>query len=292
MNIIVFVKQVPEVSNVEIDPNTNALVREGVSSIINPFDEIGLEEAVRIREKWGGNVTVVSMGPIQAKEALKKCLAMGADNAVLLSSSLFAGSDTLATSFALSESTRIVKLKYDLIFCGSRAIDGDTGQVGPGISEFLCIPLLSNVKKILLSRENDRIQIIAHRETDEGYEVVQSHLPVLVTVIKGLNEPREVTDNAIESVEEERITVVSAKELGNRTSFFGFDGSPTEVVRVFKPKPRKSLTIGPDASAPERIRLIVSGGLGRRKGTSIIEGRPANDASRELVEKLVKDGVF
>ncbi|MBU1912733.1 MAG: electron transfer flavoprotein subunit beta/FixA family protein, partial [Candidatus Omnitrophica bacterium] len=186
MNIIVCIKQVPDTTNIRIDPETNTLVRSGVQSIINPFDMYAIEEAVRLKEKFGGLVTILTMGPPQAEEALREAISLGADEAVLVSDRAFAGSDTWATSYTLSRTIQKIA-KFDLLICGKQAIDGDTAQVGPGIAAFLDIPQITFVKKI----EDIKDSLIrAERMTEEGYDIVESPLPCLITVVKEINEPR------------------------------------------------------------------------------------------------------
>ena len=167
MRIIVCVKQVPDTTEVRIDPETNTLIREGVASILNPYDQFALEEGVRLRDSLrGGTITVLSMGPPQARSALMKCLALGADDAILLSDRVFAGADTWATSYTLGEAIR--KLEFDLIICGREAIDGDTAHIGPQIAEHLNVPQITYVKKVNLSEEN----IICQRVLEDGYETM------------------------------------------------------------------------------------------------------------------------
>jgi electron transfer flavoprotein beta subunit len=185
MNIVVCIKQVPDTAEVKINPETGTLVREGVPSIINPFDMHAIEAGINIKERIGGKVTVITMGPPQAETALRDALSMGADEAVLLSDSAFAGSDTWATSFTLSKAIEMIGA--DIIICGKQAIDGDTAQVGPETAEFLNIPHISYVRKIEdVSANSIKVQ----RLMDEGYDAVESSLPVLFTVVKELNEPR------------------------------------------------------------------------------------------------------
>ena len=185
MNIIVCIKQVPETTEVRINPETNTLMREGVKSIINPFDMYAIEEGVRLKEKFGGKVTVLTMGPPQAETALKEAISPGADDAVLLSDRAFAGSDTWATSYTLAAGVRKLK-EYDLIICGKQASDGDTAQVGPGIATHLDIPQVTYVKKI--EEVKDKV-IKVERMTEEGYEIIESRLPLLITVVKEINTP-------------------------------------------------------------------------------------------------------
>ncbi|MEM3562997.1 MAG: electron transfer flavoprotein subunit beta/FixA family protein [Candidatus Jordarchaeaceae archaeon] len=234
MKIIVCVKQVPEVTEVKIDPKTNTLIREGVPSIVNPFDEIAVEEAVRLKEKHGGEVTVITMGPPQARQALLRCLAMGADKAILLTDRAFAGSDTWATAYTLAQA--IKKMEYDLILCGARAIDGDTAQVGPELAENLGITPITYVKKVEIDPEKKRITV--HRETEEGYEVIESRLPVLLTAIKGLNEPRIPALREIMLAKKKEIKELNLASIGGDPQSYGLSGSFTEVVRIFTPKQR------------------------------------------------------
>ena len=179
MNIVVCIKQVPDTTDVRIDPATNTLIREGVPSIINPFDMYAIEEALRLREKLGGKVTVISMGPPQVIDALREAISMGVDDAVLLSDRAFAGADTWATSYTLSMGIRKMG-GADVILCGKQAIDGDTAQVGPGVAEFLDIPQVTYVKKI---EQIDDKKARVWRMTEEGYEVVDTSLPAMFTVV-------------------------------------------------------------------------------------------------------------
>jgi len=256
MKIIACVKQVPEITEVKIDPVTHTLVREGVPSILNPFDEFAVEEALRIREKHGGEVTVLTMGPPQAKEALVKCLAMGADRAILLTDRAFAGADTWATAYTLS--LAIKRLEYDVILCGKQAIDGDTAQVGPELAENLGIPQITFVKKVEVDEKARKV--VAHRETEDGYEVVECRLPALLTAIKGLNEPRLPSLMGIMSASKKEIKTVTAADLAVKVEELGLKGSFTEVVEVFAPEPRQKGTIvtetEPDSAAKRIIEFL------------------------------------
>ncbi|MBU3911185.1 MAG: electron transfer flavoprotein subunit beta/FixA family protein, partial [Candidatus Omnitrophica bacterium] len=187
MNIIVCIKQVPDTADVRIDPETNTLVRAGVACIINPFDMYAIEEGLRLKDKFGGKVTVITMGPPQADEALREAISLGADETILVSDKAFAGSDTWATSYTLARAIHKIG-DYDLIICGKQAIDGDTAQVGPGISAHLEIPQITYVKKIEELSLNSVIR--AERMTEEGFEIIESPLPCLITVVKEINEPR------------------------------------------------------------------------------------------------------
>lgn len=235
MNIIVCIKQVPDATNVRIDPETNTLVRAGVQSIVNPFDMYAIEEAVRLKEKFGGVVTVVTMGPPQAEEALREAISLGADEAVLISDRAFAGSDTWATSYTLSRA--ILKIgKFDMIICGKQAIDGDTAQVGPGIAAFLDIPQITFVKKI----EDVKDSLIRlDRMTEEGYDIIESPLPCLITVVKEINEPRLPSLKGKMRAKKIEIRKLEAKDLDADPDLLGLKGSPTKVVKIFTPPPRK-----------------------------------------------------
>jgi electron transfer flavoprotein beta subunit len=232
MEIIVCVKQVPDTTEVKIDPATNTLMREGVPSIVNPFDKNALEEALCLREKHGGKVTVITMGPPQAKDALKECLAMGADEAFLISDRAFSGADTLATSYTLAEAIKKIG-KIDMIICGKQAIDGDTAQVGPEIAEYLDIAQVTYASKVEV--DGDKVRVL--REHEEGYEVIETKLPVLLTIVKA-NDPRLPTVKGTLKANRKEIPVISADDLPLNISKIGLIGSPTQVRKIFTPKQR------------------------------------------------------
>ncbi len=233
MHFVVCIKQVPETTDVRIDPVTNTLMREGVASIVNPFDKFAIEEALRQRDTHGGKVTVISMGPPQAREALKEALAMGADEAVLLSDRAFAGADTLATSFTLARAIRKLG-KVDLILCGKQAIDGDTAQVGAGIAQQLGVPQLTYVRRVVIEGST----LTVERALEDCYEVVTCKLPALVTCVKELNEPRLPSLRGIMMAARKEITVWGARDIAANPARIGLNGSPTRVVRVFAPTRR------------------------------------------------------
>jgi len=235
MNIIVCIKQVPDTTNVRIDPETNTLIRSGVQSIINPFDMYAIEEAVRLKEKFGGMVTVITMGPPQAEDALREAISLGADEAVLISDRAFAGSDTWATSYTLSRAIQKIG-KFDLIICGKQAIDGDTAQVGPGIAAFLDIPQITFVKKIEDIKDSF---VRADRMTEEGYDIVESPLPCLITVVKEINEPRLPSLKGKMKAKKIEVKKLEAKDLDADPDSLGLKGSPTKVLKIFTPPPRK-----------------------------------------------------
>jgi len=231
MNIIVCIKQVPDTAEIKINPETNTLMREGVPSIINPFDLHALEAAVQMKEKHGGKVTVLTMGPPQAEAALRETISMGADEAVLLSDRAFAGSDTWATSYTLAQA--IKKLGADIIFCGKQAIDGDTAQVGPETAEFLGIPHVSYVRKIEEVKDN---YIRVERLMDEGYDVVESTLPVLLTAVKELNQPRMPSLKGKMTAKKADIKKMGKDDIQAEESNLGLKGSPTQVKNIFAPQ--------------------------------------------------------
>jgi len=235
MNIIVCIKQVPNTTDVKIDPVTNTLIREGVESVINPFDAYAIEEGVRLKERFGGKVTVVTMGPPQAESALKEAISLGCDEAVLVSDRKFAGSDTWATSYTIS--CAIKKLgDFDIILCGKQASDGDTAQVGPGISTHLDIPQVTYVKKIEEIKDN---KARVERMMEEGYDVVETPLPCLFTVVKEINTPRMPSLKGMMRAKSAQIVKWNASDIECEPKSIGLDGSPTRVVRIFTPPPRK-----------------------------------------------------
>ncbi|MEK6527574.1 MAG: electron transfer flavoprotein subunit beta/FixA family protein [Nitrospirota bacterium] len=231
MNIIVCIKQVPDTAEIKINPETNTLMREGVPSIINPFDLHALEAGLQIRDKLGGKVTVLTMGPPQAESSLREAISIGADDAVLLTDRAFAGSDTWATSYTLAKA--IKKLGADIVFCGKQAIDGDTAQVGPETAEFLNIPHIAYVRKIEEVR-NDYIRV--QRLMDEGYDIVESSIPVLLTVVKELNEPRMPSLKGKMVAKKAEIKKMSAAQIEAEQNNLGLKGSPTQVKNIFAPQ--------------------------------------------------------
>lgn len=231
MNIIVCIKQVPDTAEIKINPETNTLMREGVPSIINPFDLNALEAAIQIKEITGGKVTVLTMGPPQAEAALRESISMGADEAVLLSDRAFAGSDTWATSYTLAQAIRT--LGADIIFCGKQAIDGDTAQVGPETAEFLGIPHISYIRKI---EDVNSSTIRVQRLMEEGYDVVESPLPVLLTAVKELNVPRMPSLKGKMAAKKAVIKKLGKDDIQADENSLGLKGSPTQVRNIFAPQ--------------------------------------------------------
>jgi electron transfer flavoprotein beta subunit len=232
MNIVVCLKQVPGTTEVKIEPATNTLIRQGIENIINPFDTYALEEGVRLREKHGGKVTVISMGPLQAEAALREAVSLGADEAVLLSDRAFSGADTWATAYTLSRA--IVKIeKYDLIICGRQTIDGDTGQVGPELAEMLDIPFVAYVSRIEEIKDG---YLRVARMVEEGHEILETTLPGVITVAKEINVPRLPSLRGIMKSKSVTIPTWGIKELGVDASMVGLAGSSTQVIKVFFPQ--------------------------------------------------------
>jgi electron transfer flavoprotein beta subunit len=252
MNIVVSIKQVPDTTEVRIDPATNTLVREGVPSIINPFDENAIECGLQLVEKHGGKVTVITMGPPQAQQALKDALAMGADEAILVSDRAFAGSDTLATSYTLAQT--IKKLgDYDLIICGKQAFDGDTAQVGPGLAEHLQIPQVTYAIDLEVDGKKARVK----RLLSDRFEIVETRLPCLITVVKQMNEPRHASLRNVMKARKKEIPTWTAADIGADEGRCGLNGSPTNVVRVFAPQ-RHTQGERLEGEIPEMVAALVS----------------------------------
>jgi electron transfer flavoprotein beta subunit len=234
MNIIVCIKQVPETQEVRLDPVTHTLKREGIKAIINPFDLYALEEGLRVKDAQGGKVTVLTMGPPQAEEALRECLGYGADAAVLLSDKAFAGADTWATALTLAKA--IEKLGgADLIFTGKQAIDGDTAQVGPMLAAILDLPYAAWARKLTFGANGT---LTVERLLDHGYDAVAVTLPALITVVREINEPRVPSFKAKLKAKKEPIPVWGSAELGLPPEEVGLTGSFTQVVKVFPPPAR------------------------------------------------------
>lgn len=253
MNVVVCVKQVPDTSQVKIDPITKNLVREGVRSVINPYDLYAVEEGVRIVEKHGGKVTVISMGPPQAEAVLREALSLGCDEAVLVSDRAFAGSDTLATSYTLAMAIRKIK-DFDIVICGKQAIDGDTAQVGPGIAAHLDIPQITYVRKIEDSEGN---ALVAQRTIEEGYEMVCAPLPCLITVVKEINKPRIPSLKGKMKAKKAEIPTWGAADLGAQSDRLGIAGSPTEVWKITTPPARAKGKIF-EGDPEEAVNTIVN----------------------------------
>jgi electron transfer flavoprotein beta subunit len=232
VNILVAIKQVPDTDKVKMDPDTGTMVREGVDTIVNPLDLYALEAALKLKEKHAGTITVLTLGPPSAERALKEALSMGCDLGVLVTDKAFAGSDTWATSYALSLAVK--KLGgFDLILAGERATDGDTGQVGPGLAAWLDIPVATYVGSI---ESSDEAEIVIRRLVEEGYQRLRLKLPCLATVVKEIGTPRLPTLRGKKFARTSKIRVFAAKDLEAEEGSLGLKGSPTKVSKIFYPK--------------------------------------------------------
>jgi electron transfer flavoprotein beta subunit len=234
MKIIVLVKQVPNTTEVKLDPKTGNLIREGIESIINPDDRHALEAAAQLKEAAEGNVTVLSMGPFQAIDAVSEALGMGADEGILLTDRAFAGADTWATSTTLGKAIETLG-PFDLILCGRQAIDGDTAQIGPQVADYLKVP---QVTYVIAIEEIKQKSIVVRRRLEDGYERVECDLPALLTVIGEMNTPRYPrVDRLIDACKEKApIRVWNAADIGAQTRDLGLEGSLTHVIKTFAPK--------------------------------------------------------
>ncbi len=258
MHIVVCVKQVPDTKIIKINPKTNTLDRRSAPAILNPYDAHAVQEAVRIRQQTGGTISVVSMGPPQATEVIKKSVEIGADRGYLISDRAFAGADTLATSYALSKALEKIgsELPIDLIICGKHAIDGDTGQVGPGIARRLDIPPITSVLEVAEVNEKENTVLIK-RKLSNGYELIQSNLPCLLTVEKEINEiDYSPMPNMIRAARYEPVIwTVNDLDAVDRTQL-GLKGSPTIVGKMFTP-PRPEGGKKFDGSSDEQVKQLM-----------------------------------
>ncbi len=251
MHVVVCIKQVPDAKNVRIDPDTHTLVRQGVDSIINPFDLFAVEAALRLKDAHGARVTAVTMGPPQAEEALRDTLSRGVDDALLLSDRAFAGADTWATAGTLAAAVRKMG-DVDLIFCGKQAVDGDTAQVGPELATILDIPYATLVKDFQLL-EGGHLKAV--RRTDEGTEIWKLPLPALVTVLRDVGDPRVPSLKHKMRAKKADIPVWGPGDLGLDPDAVGLSGSYTQVVRVFSP-PRRSDRILIQGAVEEQVEQL------------------------------------
>ncbi len=252
MNLVVCIKQVPNTTEIRIDPVTNTLIRDGVESILNPFDAYAVEEAVRLKETHGGTVTAICMGPPQGEEILREAISLGVDNIILLSDRKFAGADTWATSLTLAAA--IQKLgNIDLILTGQQATDGDTAQVGPGIAAHLDIPQTCFVRKI---ESVDCRKVVLQRLMEDGYDRVEMQLPAVVSVVKEINTPRLPSLRGKRNAKAAELTVWNCADLTLEEGAVGLNGSPTQVLSIFTPKHDK-ITEKFTGAVDEAVDLIV-----------------------------------
>jgi electron transfer flavoprotein beta subunit len=255
MNIAVCIKQVPGKFKIEIDPQSGVLTRAGGDSIINPFDQNALEEALRLKEKHGGKVSVISMGPAQAAESLREAIALGADEAILLSDPAFEGSDTWATAHILSLGMKKLG-QPDLIICGRQSVDGETGQVGPELAEMLGLPFVASVSRIEEVGEG-RMKML--RMAEEGHHVVEMQLPGAISVVKEINVPRLPSLRGLMQAKKASITVWNGQELGADPARVGSKGSPLRTVRVTRPQrsaPREMLQGSPESQVDQVVEKL------------------------------------
>jgi electron transfer flavoprotein beta subunit len=261
MHIVVCIKQVPDSAQIRVHPVTNTIMRQGVPSVVNPYDLFTLEEALRLKDKVGGRVTVLCMGPPQAEDALRKCVSFGADDAILVTDRAFAGADTLATSYALAAAIRKIgeDQQVDIVFTGKQTIDGDTAQVGPGIAKRLGLQLLSYVSRIA-ELDLTKRQIIVERRAEGGVQVLRTAVPCLITMLENTNEMRFAPmDNMIRAARYE-VRKWNKDAAGIQDiAKIGLKGSPTVVSKVFGPSPReeKAEVVSAETSAPRDMALNI-----------------------------------
>lgn len=254
MKIVVCIKQVPDTNEVKLDPVNNTLIREGVPSIINPDDKTGIEAALQLKEKVGGTVTAVSMGPAQADVALREALAMGCDDAYLVSAREFGGSDTFATATVIAAALK--KIGYDLIITGRQAIDGDTAQVGPQIAEALHIPQVSYAEEIHM--EGDKL--IVKRQFEDRYHILEVNTPCLLTALAEMAEPRYMHAGGIIDAYNKEVKILGFDDLKNdlNPENIGLKGSPTNVWKSFTKQAKGTGTIYNNISPDEAVDLVVA----------------------------------
>ena len=231
MHIVVCVKQVPDSQSVKFDQNTNVMLREGVASILNPFDAYAVEEALRLKEKLGGSITAISMGPAQAESALREAIAMGVDKGILA----LAGSDAWVTGYVLALAIRKLG-DAGLVICGKQGADGETAQVGPGIAAHLNVPQITYVRKI---DEIDDKHLVAQRLLEEGHEFIDSSLPCVLTVVKEINEPRIASLKGKMAAKKAQIVKWTVLDIGADPAKVGLGGSTTKVLKIFAPPARQ-----------------------------------------------------
>lgn len=255
MRIVVCVKQVPDTTDVKLDPKTNTLIRTGLPSIINPDDRAAIEEALKIKDQQGAEVIVLTMGPPQAESALREALAMGADRAILLTSRFFGGADTWATSLTIAKAIEQKLGEIDLIFCGRQAIDGDTAQVGPEIAEHLDIPQVTYVKKICSIAED----ILVERALEDGFELISASKPAVLTFVKEANTPRFPTmGGIIDAFEDHEVEVWTEADIDVEREQLGLKGSPTKVKKSFPPPKKDPGQMIDGTTAKEKAKKLAA----------------------------------
>ena len=290
MDIIVPIKQVPETSNVKMDPETGTMLRAGVETVVNPLDLYAIETAIRLKELHGGTVTAVTMGPPPAEKALREAIAMGCDTGVLISDRKFGGADTWATSYTIAQAIRAIG-PYDLIIAGERATDGDTAQVGPGIASWLDIPLATYVAAITAvepgssgtgssSAPDASGALIVERLVEEGYQILKVPMPALLTVVKEIASPRLPTLRGKKRAKATELPLYNTENMDLDPAFLGLKGSPTKVVKIATPRVTRGGTVvhagdeeGVVTAVDQLIAFLESRGLVPAAGAST-GGRP------------------
>lgn len=254
MHIAVCIKQVPDSAQIRVHPVTNTIMRQGVPTIINPYDLFALEEALRIKDRTGARITVLTMGPAQAEEALRKCLSLGVDEAILVTDKVFSGADTLATSYVLAAALKTLdsQAPIDLIFTGKQTIDGDTAQVGPGIAIRLGCQLLTYVSKVC-ELEPDARHIVVERRAEGGVQVLRSALPAVVTMLEGTNEIRFADMPGMFRATRQEVQHWNRDVIGADLTQVGLKGSPTVVAQVFGPKPKAVKALRVEGETPDAM---------------------------------------
>lgn len=269
MNICVCIKQVPDTVSIKIDPVTHTLIRKGVPSIVNPFDTSAHEAAIRLNKDQGGKIIILSMGPDQARKAIRSCLAVGADAGYLVSDRIFGGSDTYATSYILSEAIKEIErregIKFDLILCGKQAVDGDTAQVGPELAEHMGIAQITYAMDMRVDGDS----IVVKREKEDGYDIIRTELPAVVTVIQSKKEPIYPTIAGKRKAKTTVIPTLTASDMkGINPDLCGLKGSPTKVKSTYTPVREKNC-------------MMLNGG-----------GESNDDAIEKLKAELIKRGIL
>jgi electron transfer flavoprotein alpha subunit len=254
MKVVILVKQVPLVTDLKFDPETKTLIREGVPNVINPYDRYAIVESVKLKKAHGGEAVAVTMGPPQAREAMVEALALGCDRAVHIVDRAFAGSDTLATARALS--LFLKREGFDLIFCGKYSVDAETGQVGPEVAELLDIPQITGITKLEIAEGGRHIK--ATRGTDEGQEVIECDLPALLTAEERLNRPGPTPAPALEAARSRPIEVLTASDLAQDASMFGFAGSPTWVSEIYSVATTRQPVMLDASSTDDVVRTLTA----------------------------------
>lgn len=254
MKILVLAKQVPDTDKVKIDPVTGTMIREGLDVVINPLDLHALELALRLKESHQAQVTVLSMGPMSTEVVLRDTLALGADRAILLTDSAFAGADTWATSYTLSQAVKRLKIEHDLVLCGEKATDGETGQVGVEFAVLLNIPVITYVSKFISIHTDS---IVVERTTEDAYERWKVKLPASVSVLRSVSEPRLATLSGKKQALSRKVEIYNAKDLGLKADEIGLSGSPTRVVKVYNTKLSRNCRIYMGKDLDQGVKEVV-----------------------------------